>query len=50
MEILAYVIVESIHESPAVDAPESVQRAYKKCLVDSARVGLIIHLSMSREF
>ena len=49
-ERLAYVIVEPIPESPAVDAPESVQRAYQKRLVDSARAGLIIHTSMSPEF
>ena len=49
-EILAYVIVEPLPKSLATDAPESVQRAYKKYLVDSARTGLIIHTSMSPEF
>ena len=49
-EKIAYVITEPIHGSPTADAPESVQRAYKKCLFDSARVGLIIHTSMSPEF
>ena len=48
-ERLAYVIVELLPQSPAVDALGSVQRAYKKRLVDSARVGLIIHTSMSPE-
>ena len=47
---LAYVIIESLLESPTVDAPESIQRAYQKHLVDSARVGLIIHISMLPEF
>ena len=47
---IAYVIVESIPESPIADAPESVQNAYKKHLVDSARAGLFIHTSMPPEF
>ena len=47
---LAYVISRLITGSPTIDAPESVQRAYKKHLVDSVRVGLIIHTSMSPEF
>ena len=49
-EKIAYVIIEPISGSLTADAPESVQRAYKKCLVDSARAGLIIHTSMSLEF
>ena len=49
-ERLAYVIVEPLPESPAVDAPESDQRPYQKWLVDNARAGLIIHTSMSLEF
>ena len=34
---LAYVITKPIPGSPIADAPESVQRAYKKHLVDSAK-------------
>ena len=49
-EKLAYVITKPIPGSSIVDAPKSVQRAYKKHLVDSARVGLIIHSSKSPEF
>ena len=49
-ERLAYVITKPLPESPAFDAPESVQRAYKKRLVDSARARLIIHLFISPEF
>ena len=49
-EELAYVITKPIPGSPTVDAPESVQRAYQKHLVDSARAGLIVHTSMSPEF
>ena len=49
-EELAYVITKLIPISPTADAPESVQRAYKKHLVDSAKVGLMIHTSMSPEF
>ena len=49
-ERLAYVIVEPLPQSPTIDAPESVQGAYQKLLVDSARVGLIIHTSMTPEF
>ena len=49
-ERLAYVIVETLPQSPTIDAPESVQGAYQKLLVDSARVGLIIHTSMTPEF
>ena len=49
-EELSYVITKSIPGSPTANAPEIVQRAYKKHLVDSARVGLIIHTSMSPEF
>ena len=49
-EKIAYVIIEPIPGSPTADAPKSVQRAYKKHLVDSARAGLIIHTSMSPEF
>ena len=50
MERLAYVIVEPLPQSPAVDAPESIQRAYQKCLVDNTRARLIIHTSISPEF
>ena len=49
-EKLAYVITKPIPGSLTVDAPESVQRAYQKHLVDSARAGLIIHTSMSLKF
>ena len=49
-EKLPYVIIEPIPRSPTADAPESVQRAYQKHLVDCARAGLIIHTSMSPEF
>ena len=42
-EKIAYVIIEPITGSPTVDAPESVQRAYQKCLVDSARAGFWEH-------
>ena len=49
-ERLACILVDPLPQSSAADAPESVQRAYQKCLVDSARVGLIIHTSMSPEF
>ena len=49
-EKLAYVIIEPLLESPAVDAYESVQRAYQKHLIDSARAVLIIHTSMALEF
>ena len=49
-EKLANVIIEPIPRSPTADAPESVQRAYQKHFVDSARAGLIIHTSMSPEF
>ena len=49
-ERLAYVIVEPLPQSPTVDAPESFQRAHQKHLVDSVRVGLIIHTSMSPEY
>ena len=49
-ERLTYVIVEPLPQSPIVDAPEIIQKAYQKRLVDSARVGLIIHTSMSPEF
>ena len=49
-EELAYVITKPIPIFPTADAPESVQRAYKKHLVDSAKAGLIIHTSMSPEF
>ena len=49
-EELAYVITRTIPGSPTIDAPESVKRAYKKHLVDSARAGLIIYTSMSHEF
>ena len=36
-ERLTYVIVEPLPQSPAADALDSVQRAYQKRLVDSAR-------------
>ena len=49
-ERLTYVIIEPLPESPAVDALESLQRAYQKCLVDSERAGLIIHTSTSPKF
>ena len=49
-EKIAYVIVKPIPEFLTVDAPESVQNAYKKHLIDSVRVGLFIHTSMSPEF
>ena len=49
-ERLAYVLIEPLPQSPVVDAHESVQRAYQKSLVESARAGLIIHTSMSLEF
>ena len=49
-EELAYVITKPIPISLTADAPESVQRAYKKHLVDSAKAGLIIHTSMSPKF
>ena len=49
-EKIAYVITKPIPGSSTADAPESVQRAYQKRLVDSARAGLIIHTSMSPEF
>ena len=47
---LAYVINKPLPKSPAINAPESFQGAYQKCLVDSARARLIIHTSMSPEF
>ena len=46
-ERLANVIVNPLPQSPAVDAPKRVQREDQKCLVDSVRVGLIIHTSTS---
>ena len=49
-EKLAYVITKPIPRSPTVDAPESVQKAYQKHLVDSARAGLVIQTSVSPEF
>ena len=49
-EKIAYVITEPIPGSQTADAPESVQREYKKCLVDNVRAGLIIHTSMSPKF
>ena len=49
-EELAYVITKPIPGSLTADALESVHRAYKKHLVDSARARLIIHTSMSLEF
>ena len=49
-EKLAYVIPKPIPKSPTTDAPKSVQKTYKKHLVDSVRVGLFIHTSMSHEF
>ena len=49
-ERLLYVIVEPLPQSPAADAPESVQRAYHKRSVDNARPILIIQTSMSLEF
>ena len=49
-EGLAYVIVESLPQSSNADALKSVQRAYQKRLVNNARAGLIIHISMSLEF
>ena len=49
-ERLVYVLVEPLLQSSAVDAFESVQRAYQKRLVDIVRAGLIIHTSMSLEF
>ena len=49
-EKIAYVITEPIPGSPTADESKSVQRAYKKHLVDSARAELIIHTSMSLEF
>ena len=49
-ERLAYVIIKLFPESPVADAPESVQRAYHKRLVDSVRARLIIYTSMSPEF
>ena len=49
-EELAYVITNPIPGSLTAYASESVQRAYKKHLVDSARAGLIAHTSMSPKF
>ena len=49
-ERLAYVIVESLLQSLATDAFESIQRAYQNPLDDIVRAGLIIHASMSPEF
>ena len=49
-ERLTYVITEPLPECTTANAPKSVQRAYHKCLVDSVRARLIIHLSMSPEF
>ena len=49
-EKLPYVIIEPLPKFPAADALESVQRAYKKCLVDSVRAGLIVHTSLSPKF
>ena len=49
-ERFSYVLIESLPQSPTVDASKSVQRAYRKCLVDSARTGLIILTSMSPKF
>ena len=49
-EKLTYAIAEPILESLTTDAPESVQNAYKKHLVDSVKAGLFIHTSMSPEF
>ena len=49
-ERLAYILVEPLPQFPTADAFERVQRAYQKCLVDSARAGLIILTSMSPEF
>ena len=49
-ERLVYAIVEQLPQSLATNAPESIQRAYQKHLVDNARAGLIIHTSMSLEF
>ena len=46
-ERLAHVLVESLPQSPTVDASETVRRAYQKRLVDSARARLIILTSMS---
>ena len=45
-ERLAYVIVETLPQSPADDAPKSLQRAYPKHLVDSRRARLTIHTSI----
>ena len=50
MERLAYVLVETLSQSLAINAYEMVQRAYQKCLVDSARAGLIFLTSMSPNF
>ena len=49
-ERLANVLVEPLPQTPAADEFETVQMAYQKILVDSARVGLIILTSMSSEF
>ena len=49
-EILSYVLVEQLPQSPVVDASESIQRAYHKCLIDSAKTRLIILTSISTEF
>ena len=42
--------METILKSLATDAPESVQRAYQKRLVDRGRAGFIIHTFMSPKF
>ena len=49
-EKLTYVIIEPLPESSTADVPESIQREYKKLLVDSAKARLIIQTSMSPEF
>ena len=49
-ENFAYVITEPIPGSPIADALESIQRAYQKNSVDSARAGFFIHTSISPEF
>ena len=46
-ERLVYALVEPLPQSPVANAPERVQRAYQKRLIDSVRTGLIILTSMS---
>ena len=46
-ERLAYVLIEPLPQSSAVDASERDQRVYQKLLVDSGKAGLIILTSVS---